>query len=311
MKATKLVAAAALAVSGMAFTGCDRNDTATNNPGKPAGETVGDKINRGIDKAGNAVGNATDKTVDAAQKAGQKIQGTVDRHTDGNARNGEVGPSREEAFDVVGQVAEAAFSTNPVENIRERLVDADRNRIGAAEQDANGALSNLLTQFRSDWKAKYNQEFDVTDEKTAFKAFTYTQGETPRGAAGVDVDVDVDRKVGGGATAEVDVDEKSGVDSPDTNAADTNRNDPGREMASLRIPASHGAADLTVPMIHEAGGWKIDAPDTLTAEKLRSNLAAHLQAVHAMKDKWPADVNEAQAAVAHHVLMAVMDKPAK
>jgi len=66
-----------------------------------------------------------------------------------------------------------------------------------------------------------------------------------------------------------------------------------------------------VPLIHEATGWRIDVPDSLDAGKLRSNLVAHLNEVYGMKDQWPADVNDAYRAVSHHVLMAVMDKPAK
>jgi hypothetical protein len=37
----------------------------------------------------------------------------------------------------------------------------------------------------------------------------------------------------------------------------------------------------------------------------------HLTMVKDMKAQWPADAKEAQRAVAHHVLMALMDKPAK
>ena len=140
---------------------------------------------------------------------------------------------------------------------------------------------------------------------------TAATGEIPKGAAGTEVKVDTDRKLGGGTETKVDVDHKSGVDSPTSPTADTNRNDPGRNISTVSIPAGHNAPALTVPLIHEAAGWKIDVPDTLDAAKLRSNLIAHLTEVQNMKDQWPSDVNDAYRAVAHHVLMAVMDKPAK
>ena len=46
----------------------------------------------------------------------------------------------------------------------------------------------------------------------------------------------------------------------------------------------------------------------LDADKLKQNVVEHLRAAHAMKDQWPADVNEAYASVAHHVLMAILDR---
>ena len=110
----------------------------------------------------------------------------------------------------------------------------------------------------------------------------------------------------------MDVDNRSGVDRPDSPAADANRNDAGRNIATIQIPASHGMPALSVPMIHELPDqWKIDVPNTLTGEKLKANVLAHLTAAGEMKDQWPADVNDAHAMVAHHVLMAVMDKPAQ
>jgi hypothetical protein len=106
------------------------------------------------------------------------------------------------------------------------------------------------------------------------------------------------------------VNNTTGVDRPDSTAADANRNDPGRNVATVRIAASHGLPALTVPLIHEAPDrWRIDVPNTLTAEKLKANVLAHLTAANEQKDQWPADVNQAYALVTHHVLMALMDQP--
>lgn len=57
--------------------------------------------------------------------------------------------------------------------------------------------------------------------------------------------------------------------------------------------------------IDEAFGWKVDAPNTLTARELRENLLNHLTYLGENVDKWPTDVNEAYRAATHHVLMAV------
>ena len=70
-----------------------------------------------------------------------------------------------------------------------------------------------------------------------------------------------------------------------------------------------GLAGLTCARMLDR--WKIDVPDTLTADKLKQNVLDHLTAADEMRDQWPADVNEAYAVVTHHVLMALMDQPAQ
>jgi hypothetical protein len=293
-----------------------------------------DALQRGAEKTGEVAREAGRDTRDALQTAGRKIDNAVDRTRDNvkvdvdtqggdgaqpaglrgtAAPNGTAAaPDAEGIRDVLAQVAEASLTKGGLDDLVERLVDADRNRIGQTLQKDNADLDGRIDQFRKDWQAKYGQDFDITNEEQAFpnSAFAITQGEIGRNAAGAEVNVDVDRNAAGGRTATVDVDRKSGVDRPDSTAADANRNDPGRNVASVRIQASHGLPALTVPMIHEApDAWRIDVPDSLTAEKLKANVLAHLTAAGQTKDQWPADVNQAHALVAHHVLMALLDKP--
>jgi hypothetical protein len=45
----------------------------------------------------------------------------------------------------------------------------------------------------------------------------------------------------------------------------------------------------------------------MTAEKLQTNLAKHLDEVNQMKDQWPTDEKEAYKMIAHHVFMAFYD----
>jgi len=45
----------------------------------------------------------------------------------------------------------------------------------------------------------------------------------------------------------------------------------------------------------------------MTADKLQTNLAKHLDEVNQMKDQWPADANQAYEMIAHHVFMAFYD----
>lgn len=308
-----IIAAAALAAGGIGYVGCDRDDTASNTP-RTTGETAGDKVDRAIDRAGDAVGNATDKTVDATRDAGAAVSDAAER-AGAAIRGGDKGtaaaPDAEGIRDVLASSTEAALTEGGLDDLAERFVDADRNRVGEALGADFPEHSALVKQFRADWKAKYGQDFDFKGaEENALPdtLFTVRQGEIPEGAAGAEVDVDRDAD----GSTEVDVDTKSGVDSPDTTAADANRNDPGRNIATVELKASHGMPALTVPLIHEApDAWKIDVPDSVDADKLRQNILAHLKAAHGMKDQWPADVNQAYAAVTHHVVMALLDQPAE
>jgi hypothetical protein len=292
---------------------------------KDMANRTGDAIERGADKTVAVAKEAGRDTKEALQNAGQKIDNAVDRTHDkandaaeqANARgtaapNGTAAaPDAEGIRDVLAQVAEASLTKGGLDDLVERLVDADRNRLGQSLQKDNPDLDGRIDQFRKDWQAKYNQEFDIKNEEQAFpnSMFAITQGEQGRNAAGAAVSVDANRTASG-ASANVDVKNNTGVDRPDSTAADANRNDPGRNVATVRIAASHGLPALTVPLIHEAPDrWRIDVPDTLTADKLKANVLAHLTAADQNKDQWPADVNQAYALVTHHVLMALMDQP--
>jgi hypothetical protein len=76
----------------------------------------------------------------------------------------------------------------------------------------------------------------------------------------------------------------------------------------MTIPASHGLPAVTLSVIKEGNDFKLNVPDTLTPHKLQQNLARELARCNDMKAQWPQDANEAQKALAHHVLLAVMDQ---
>jgi hypothetical protein len=295
-----VAAAAALAVAGMAWNVQAQNTT--DNPPNAA--------ERAVDKTGDALKSAADKTGDAAKSAADKTKEAV------SSASG----SKEEINDVLAQVAEAAMTKEGLDDMVERFVDADRNRIGKDEAAIKNQaeLDGLVAQLQQDWKAKYTHEFDIKDEDKVYDGFAMiTEGEITKDSAqqaGAQIKVDTDRNPDGSVKADVKVENKTGVDAPKVNtdgqtAADKNLNDPGRNIASVTIPASHGLPEVKVPLIHEAGGWKIDVPDTLDANKLRDNVKNALTMCKENKDKWPADENEAYRVVSHKILAAIMDKP--
>jgi hypothetical protein len=314
---TCLMAAAAL--SGLAAVGCDRDDTSTtsstgyNAPTTSTRPAVDVDVDVNKDKVNNAADNAVDATKrglqktgevakeigrdarDAAVTAGRKVDNAVDRTVDGVRNNVNVdvrgtdaqqagargttapngtaaAPDAEGIRDVLAQVAEAAATKGGLDDLGERLAKADRDRLNQGLNQTFSDVDGRVDQFRKDWQAKYNQEFDIKNEEQAFPNSTFgiAQSEVAAGA------------------------------------------DAGRNTATVQIAASHGLPALTVPMVHEAPDrWKIDVPDTLTADKLKANVLAHLTAADEMRDQWPADVNEAYGMVTHHILMALLDQPAQ
>lgn len=323
---------AAAALAGVVALGCDRSETRTaSTSGTPSSTAPAvdvdvkvnkDKADNALDRTGDALARAGEKTKDVAsdvahdtkeglKTAGRKINdaahNVADRTSDAVDNAGDrartasdrgtvapngtaAAPDAEGIRDVLAQVTEAALTKGGLDDMVERFVDADRNRLGKEANQNFPDLDGRIDQFRKDWQAKYGKDFNIKNEEKALPAslFSITQGETPRTAAS-----------------------NTGVDRPDSASADANRNDPGRNVASIQVRASHGLPDLIIPMIHEAPDrWKIDVPDTLTADRLKANVLAHLTAAD-NPAQWPADVNDAYAMVSHHVLMAVLDKPAQ
>jgi hypothetical protein len=97
------------------------------------------------------------------------------------------------------------------------------------------------------------------------------------------------------------------ADSNKVAGGDTNR-EAGRNIATVSVAASHGLPALNVPMVHEfPDSWKIDVPDTYSAEALHDNLVKQLKAIDNDKAQWPADANEAYRSVTHRILAAVLN----
>ena len=202
-------AMAAAALGSLAVVGCDKDDTRTSsttttNTRTPATSTApavgvdvdvnkdkmkdmahrtGDAIERGADKTVAVAKEAGHDTKEALQTAGRKIEGAAERTADkasdaaqqAGARGTAAAPDAEGIRDVLAQVSEAALTKGALKDMVERFVDADRNRLGqGSELKANHAeLDGRIDQFRKDWKAKYNQDFDIKNEEAAFPNSTF------------------------------------------------------------------------------------------------------------------------------------------
>jgi len=291
-------------------------------------------------RTGDAVEHAADKTGTALKHAGQKLTGSTTNPADAMA------PDADDIRKTIATASEASLTKGGFDDLVERFSESDRNRLGKEMKGEtfknDTTLDGRIAQFQKDWKAKYNQDFNIKDRNAIFDpSFAMIrQGElpgynnnarmagehqtgamntTPGGAgdmntpaagttatpaAGTTANPDGTARANpNGTNAPVgDASVNTGNDRANKNARNANEN-----MASVTVQASHGLPELTVPMIHEfPDSWKIDVPDNYTAQQLRDNLLKHLTMADEQKDQWPSDPNEAYRLVSHHVLMAIM-----
>jgi len=240
--------------------------------------------------------------------AGQKVDKAIDK-TEQAAHNAKAGWDHGRINTMLAQVTNASLTKGGFNDVVERFNDADRNRIGSFWKDKNNkekidVLDGRIAQFQKDWKAKYGQDFHIMKDEVVFggtPTFTIARGEI-----GTDAQLAGKQLPAGDKVTSSDVKDAAKDHSGNTKL-DQNL-EKGRNVAVVTVAESHGLPELKVPLIHELPDlWKIDVPDNVTGQKLYDNLLKQLTMADEQKDKWPSDVNEAYRAVAHHVLMAVLD----
>lgn len=269
--------AAALLIGGSALVGCKKNETASTDS-RTAGEKTRDAITNAGEKTGAAIGTAVDKTADATKSAGEKMGAATQPSADAAMKG---------TRDTLTNAVEDALTHNDFNKLVGEFTKADRERIGKMDKDSLADLNQLVGQFRNDWKAKYNQDFKLSDKEQ------------------VVFDTPVAIQVGGAAEARL-----AASSTPPANAADNGKS-AANNVTTATFPAVGASAPAVSVTLRNEGtvmkDYKIDVPDTLDGAKLKSNLMTHLQHIEGMKDQWPSDVNEAGRIVSQHILSAITD----
>jgi hypothetical protein len=217
--------------------------------------------------------------------------------------------------DVVATSTEAALTKGGFDDLVERLVDADRNRIGDfAEQDMT-ELDGRIQQIRDAWQAKYNEEFDIEDEEAVYGvALAIVQGEVSdpalvQGNWPVRSTPSIADRAANAADEAMNGDAQPAAarENMDDAASPNNRNlEQGREVAVIEFAESHGQPSVVLSLIHEnPDNWRIDIPDDVSGQELADNLLAQLTIVGDSAASWPADKNDAYRLVTHHVLLGL------
>jgi len=143
-KSSTFVTAALLAIGGMAFLGCNKDETATNNapPTPPANPTTGQKVGNTVDNAINSVSGASTQLAGAVSPTGA------------NSLDG--------ARKAVEGVTVKALTTNDFKDVASYFTSAQQDRVVKTKPDTKD-LDDQIDAFNTAWKTKYNYEFKIKD----------------------------------------------------------------------------------------------------------------------------------------------------
>jgi len=225
----------------------------------------------------------------------------------------------------VASATEKAVDKGSFDGLVGYLAKPDEDRIDPAIKNLDTAkLDGRIDQFRRDWKAKYNADFDIDKEQVVFnEQFKIVTGEVADEATAmanwpVPATTDVmgaARTAGEQITGNANRTKQTGdvgEGNQGNKAAEAKKLDKGRNVAVMRFPASHGLPTLNVSLLHQLpDNWRIDIPDDRTADQVYNDLLTHLTYIDDHKDQWPADVNDGYRMVSHHVQCALYGVPMK
>jgi hypothetical protein len=171
-------------------------------------------------------------------------------------------------------------------------------------------LDGIIDQIQKDWKAKYGEDFKISDKNLIFdQRFVITQGEVSDPATAVNnwpVAAVAGEAVSASSHENAANDKKAMAEAK---AAELTK---GRDVALVRFPASHALPEMTVSMLKEriiVGVWRVDVPDSRTGEQIYNDLSAQLSSIRDHRAEWPATVADAYRMVAHHAIAALYGGP--
>jgi len=238
---------------------------------------------------------------------------------------------RDQINRTLAQAVKDAVQPGKFNDLVNCLCKQDRDRIQAQKPDTT-QLDTTAKALGESWKSKFGQDFDISDEKASFASFVIMNGESAEartagatmgpGASSGGPSAGAPGSVSGGTSGAGTSGNASGGTSGGTSGGSSygaGQSSQGQaqqasaqegQKAHLMIPASHGLPEVTVNLVKEGGDWKLDIPDNIDANQLSQNLQNQLSQAQSMQSRWPSDQSRAQAAIAHHVILALEGKSA-
>jgi hypothetical protein len=253
MKRQILIAAASAIIGATGLVGCSKSDTASNNA-TPTQQTAN----------GGAEANNVATKKPSADTALKDTRATL-RDT-----------------------VEDALTNNDLNKLVGQFTKADRDRIGKQSDESLADLNAAIGQFRRDWKAKYNQDFKLSDKEEVVYGAPVSIQVGPQAEAGL---------------------ASSATPAPDA-AVTKDAVKQANNTTTVTFPKSDAAPAVSLTLFNEGtvmNDYKVDVPDTLDAAALKASLIKHIGHIEGMKDQWPSDVNEASRIVSQHILKAISE----
>jgi hypothetical protein len=186
-------------------------------------------------------------------------------------------------------------------NLVENLAKSDRERVGDFKPPPGPKMDDLnkaIAQFRTDFKAKYNQDFEIRPEH--FRDAIVYAGRDKNSATVQLPELKYDRAAES-SKLNSQLNEKVTGKKLEAKAGD---------LAKTAVGEPKAGSSLTVNLLNEGtarGSWRINIPNEITGDQLKGNLIKHIQMLDDQKAMWPADADEAYHAAAYHVLQAMND----
>ncbi len=200
--------------------------------------------------------------------------------------------------DVFATATDAALSGD-MKKLVEQLSGTDRQRLEADAAGDETIYRASLDRFNSTWQSAYQAGWKLVDREEVFgpRFMAIQVGEIK----------DASQLTGWPIAPTMSRGQTTGSQERVSENYFAN----GRDVAIVVLPAAGNAPELTVSMIHEAPDfWKIDIPDNMSIDQLRTNLTQHLDQVSSTTNQWPSDNFEANRMAARHVLMSLYGVPA-
>jgi hypothetical protein len=217
-------------------------------------------------------------------------------------------PKKDDMTETLKEATQAMVTKDAFNDLVERFVDQDRNRLGKQKSDENmDKLNGRVAQIQKAYKDKYGKDFDIDQKGQVFARARVVEGEITDPAALMrqwPVEA-APAEPGAARTAKAEITNKAGSDETEDNA----NLEKGREVGVVRLQSEAGLPAVDISMIDEAGSWKIDVPNNRSYTQIRDDLLTNLTYLGDHQDQWPADATQAQRLFTHHMAMAVYGVP--
>jgi hypothetical protein len=213
----------------------------------------------------------------------------------------------DKAGDAVGRAADKAGDTvgPAVDSAAQKAKETGQAiKQGAAElaADAAGGVHDLLAEVTEAAMTKGGMD-DVVERLSASDRSRIGDVDEDNGFPQLNVEADAFRqKWQTKYNKSFDIDDEAAVFNFVTLKGDAS----SKDRATVVLPARGGMSELSVPVVREGAGWRIDVPDTVTAQQIADNLASGLRAINAGNPPLPDDVNEAYRSSAQGTMAALL-----